>query len=401
MSGSTSKRQSGLYVTTAVVLAAMLGMATYTLEGSQLMLSQSRLQFMVDAAALSAAKVLHDTAGHPSLARRRAISTFERNLQTAGNQALYQAWQAKEFGLNVGFSTQLSPFSSLASDRRHNNRFVRVSVTDSATGTRLGSAVAGPSAGLDKQVCGVSPILACGCVPGEEGCDKGSYFGLRYGQGKHLAGNINRLSSRRGTAPGGYQLLAQAAGQGAYGIKRALDRGYNQCLKVGDEVALYRGDRVRPVTASIANRFTPQGITSAYSLPDLVSLTRPLEEPSGSKNPGSTPLSYHHYRLHTARCMADASQPGCNPQGLAGRREMILPVVDCRAATDHNGAARILGFACAFVLQPVQRKNGAAGIDIELIKGCLGQGGSSVDSAPGPQPSKIVLYLDDGRGGAG
>ncbi|WP_156948229.1 TadE/TadG family type IV pilus assembly protein [Marinobacterium jannaschii] len=395
MSGSARKRQSGLYVTTAVVLAAMLGMATYTLEGSQLMLSRSRLQFLVDAAALSAAKVLHDTAGNQSLARRRAISTFERNLQSEGNQTLYKAWQRKELSLKVDFSDQLAPFSPVSASTATERYFVRIAVLERSSGEWISSAVAGPSAGLDKQVCGVSPILICGCTPGETGCAKDSYLGLNYQAGNHAAGNINRLSSARGQALGGYQLLAQAAGHNTQGIKRALDQGYNQCLKVGDKVELYRGDRVRPVAASIANRFTPRGITSAYSLPDLVSLTR-----SGSATE-LPDFDYAGYRHYTARCMADPSLAGCNAQGLAGRREMIMPVAACGATEGAKAEARILGFACAFLLQPVQRQSGHAQLDIELVKGCLGQGGSSVGSAPGPQPSRIVLYLDGDRGGAG
>jgi len=391
----TASKQRGLYITTAVVLAAMLGMATYTLEGSQLMLSRSKLQFVVDAAALSAAKVLHDTAGDRQLARKRALNGFERSLRSDGNQSLYQAWLDKEFSLKVQFSDQLSGFKASPQSAGSAARFVRIVAVlrkVQAEHSQI-SAVAGPSAGLDRQLCGVSPILVCGCQPGEEGCDQGSYLGLNYQSEQSGPRSLNRLSSARGLQPGGYQLLAKAAGRGPLGIKRALDSGFNQCLKVGDQVALYRGDRRRPVAASIASRFTPEGVGSAYGVPDLVS--------RHSNQGAAALLSHRQYRHQTARCMADPAQAGCNARGLPGRREVILPVAQCRATEGYPTDARILGFACAFLRQPAQRSDGDVSIDVELVRGCLGQGGSSVESAAGPLPSKIVLYLDSGRGGAG
>ena len=90
--------------------------------------------------------------------------------------------------------------------------------------------------------------------------------------------------------------------------------------------------------------------------------------------------------------MADPLSEGCNPRGLPGRREVILPVAQCKATEGYPSDARILGFACGFLRQPARRNGAEAQIDIELVKGCLGQGGSSVESATGPLPSKIVLY---------
>ena len=82
-------RQRGVAsVLAAVGLVAMLAMIGLALDGGHGMLNQSRLQNVVDASALSAAKVLDDSQGDEDLARQEALNMFTENAAESGHREI-------------------------------------------------------------------------------------------------------------------------------------------------------------------------------------------------------------------------------------------------------------------------------------------------------------------------
>lgn len=142
-------RQRGVALVLIVVgLLAVLAMAGLALDASHMGYNKARLQSAVDAAALSAAKVLDQT-GNTTDATTAAQTTFNANA-AAFPELLRSVGEG--LGLTVQFANAPVPFTPGTTPRR----FVRVIVTDFTTDASLtrvlgvmrlpvrASAIAGP-----------------------------------------------------------------------------------------------------------------------------------------------------------------------------------------------------------------------------------------------------------------
>ncbi len=76
------------------------------------------------------------------------------------------------------------------------------------------------------------------------------------------------------------------------------------------------------------------------------------------------------------------------------RRIMTVPVGDCTGTTAGQGDVNIWGFACVYLIQPVDQQGVEAHVFGQLVTGCDTAGTFSMDPGTGPEPTKIILYKD-------
>jgi len=201
-------RQRGIVsVLIAVALVAMLGMVGLALDGGHGLLNHSRLQNLVDASALSAAKVLDDSDGDEALARDEALAMFTENAAENGHGEIADSLAAGELSVTVQFSSTLEPFTPGTMPAH----YVRV-VADglSLPGWFIpllgfdekrvsASAVAGPSPTL-AEVCNIAPMMACGDPAATDG-----FWGYAPGEVTVLKTSANGGDFEVG--PGNFQLV--------------------------------------------------------------------------------------------------------------------------------------------------------------------------------------------------
>src|SRR4051812_45017253 len=193
-------RQRGVtLVTIAIAMLAVIAVAGLALDVSHVVVNKSRLQATVDAAALSAAKVL-DTTGSTSQATTVANSVFLLN--AAQDPELSAAGVSK----SVEYSNTLLPFAPGTNPplyvRVTASGFSLAATLTKAVGVNtfnLGAnAVAGPSPAIGT-ACNVAPMMVCG-TSGAPG------FG--YSPGQITALKLSSGSSSADIGPGNYRLLS-------------------------------------------------------------------------------------------------------------------------------------------------------------------------------------------------
>ena len=158
--------KGAVLVIVVLAMVVLLGTAGLALDGAHTMISKTRMQNAVDAAALSSAKTLDETRGDVNAARTDALAMFSDNLDGLGNNELQASFDANELAVNVEFSNTLLPFVPGSTPAQ----YVRVTATNlvldswliSVAGvddtTVSASAVAGPSTTLGR-ICNVAPMM--------------------------------------------------------------------------------------------------------------------------------------------------------------------------------------------------------------------------------------------------
>jgi uncharacterized membrane protein len=120
-------RQRGVVMIVVVVsLFAVLAMAGLAIDVSHTLSTKARLQSVVDASALSAAKVLDQT-GSPTMATAAAIASIDANKQN------FSALRDSSVSPIIEFAESAAPFTPGAGDAR----FVRVRVESLPIATSL------------------------------------------------------------------------------------------------------------------------------------------------------------------------------------------------------------------------------------------------------------------------
>lgn len=171
---SSAPRQRGVVLIMVVVaMLALLAVTGLALDGSYNMLNKTRLQNVVDAAALSAAKTLNEPGASVLAARTEALAMFNENAIDDGNAEISRALADGEIVVTVEFSNTLLPFDiGSVNPPDDPAQYVRVTATNllldtwlmSVVGTNEteveASAVAGPSVALDR-ICNVAPMMVC------------------------------------------------------------------------------------------------------------------------------------------------------------------------------------------------------------------------------------------------
>lgn len=410
-----SQRGAALVVV-VIALTALILMAGLALDVGHMMLSKSRLQNTVDAAALAAAKMLDET-GSTTLATAAVLQDFGLNAGAAGNQELSSSYSSGSLQVTIQYSSTLPPFTPGSAT----GPYVRVIATGFALPTWLvgvgginrlsvsASAVAGPSPSINT-ACNIAPMLVCG----NSSAGAAGLWGY----------TVNAPQSLKSSAPGSSQIgpgnfqLIQVGGTGANIVRQNMAGSYATCATSGNSVQTQTGDETGPVADGLNTRFGQYSgpVTEAQYPPDVIttydSPTLTVDS-NGNVWQGSTQItasnidnngspnvySYDDYTRDEKNPAAYTNQPVTSGgPGVFHRRVLTVPIGDCSGTANGSTTVPVIGFACFFLLQPVSHQG-----NTDYVVGQF-EGNCDVNGNPGPNPGAgpgayiIELYHDPGSG---
>lgn len=385
-------RQRGIILPlTAIALLAFVALAALALDMGHAYLNKARLQNMLDASALSGAKVLDETKDTVQ-ARTAAGDTFSENAGEPGNEEMANAIGAGNVTLTIQFSNTLDPFVSGSSPAQ----YVRVIATGftqqnwfaQALGFPRtpveGSAVAGPTPTLNT-ACNIAPMMVCG-----DPAAGPPWWGYEPGVVQTM-----KTSSTQGSnfevGPGNFQLIRLDGSQGGADVRDAMAGDYEQCLSSGDVIETEPGDTVGPVVQGLNTRF---GI---YQGP-FSDADRTRYRPDLVTTPSNYPALDYLYDDYTADYQAGNFT---DPDGQPGRRILSVPIGDCSGTVNGQGQVPLMSensFACFFLLDPVKQKGNESEVYGEFVDNCNAQGVAGPNPGAGPGPHLIVLHKDPDSG---
>jgi hypothetical protein len=402
-------------------MLAILAMAGLAIDMSHAMLNKSRLQSTVDAAALSGAKVLHET-GAMTLARAAALEVFTDNATADGNGEMAAAVDVG--AVTVEFASQLTPFSADGSPP-----FIRVTIEDFSMDAFLiqilgfgdkrvsASAVSGPSPVMDNTVCDLTPFIVCEYP---EAAEDDPFWG-------YIENDVNVLKasskSDTNTIGGGNFFLAALDDEtGGSTLADNAAGAYEGCRTVGNEILTEPGNKRGPAAATnqrigcpsngncgpgvIKDKYLPDLVTQQPD-PPLVSVDDTLKVYSGTPKADDSNLigdgawgavdrglgaaaldfNYADYERLTGEATPTAD-------AAAGRRNLTVIVADCSEKNEGRDLLPIVGFACYFMLQEIAKGGNEDELFGQFVGNCEGSGVISPIPGDGPGPTKIILYKD-------
>lgn len=379
------KKQSGTIMPiTALALLSIMGMSSLVFDSSHLYINKTKLQNLVDSAALASAKTLDDS-GSQFMARRAAQNILNTNLAQSNYSELTSLGLVQN-NFTVQFSDTRNPFVANPAA----TRFVRISLNQDAiqlntiflsifgkeTIPLMASAVAGPSPDLGA-ICNAIPTVVCGdpdIAPSNSGM-----YGYNYGSQVSLVlGN----TQNNDIGPGNYQLLDLGNDNS---IRSSLAGGSTTCIASQSTVETKPGVNRGPVTQGFNTRFGIYSgpVSSDEFPPDVIT----------NAGSGSYPDTYFEYRLD--QFMRNYDEAG----GIAKRRIITVPFGNCDGTINGSGSVDIIGFGCMFLSQPAENNGSLQTVQMfgELIRNCRSPG------APGSDPNRssgvhtIQLYDDPSR----
>lgn len=379
------KRQRGVaMVIIAAGLLAILAVAGLAIYASRITYDKSRLQGVVDATALTAAKVLDQT-GSDAQAITAANAVFTENLTTFPELRRALGTGATP---TLVFSRGISPFTPQPSGTL-GLHYVRVEVASAGSGGGGGllgvigvrsipvraSAMAGPSPAVGV-ACNIVPIALCG----NGGADLG-----------YPSNRIHAISSGSGTTPGFYRYLAFDDTGGGNAVRHNLAGGYNQCVVTGARVPIKSGVNSGPASQGLNTRFNlyAAGLSPTDYPPDVLQ-REPSPLLSYNTQTGTirqngkvvTLISQIDYGYDayaaTTRTGPYDLQPSPAGPAVFKRRVVAAPVVAC--GDEINKTVPIVGLRCLFLLQRAETSGANARIFIEIAPECEAGG------RPGPVP---------------
>jgi hypothetical protein len=374
-------QQGVVMVTVVIAMLVLIGMAGLALDMGHAYLNKARLQNVLDAGALSAAKVLDDTQDD-LLAKQAGCDTIQRALDGQGNAELRSGACTDQFRFEF-FTRYLDNTDPPPS------RFVRVSTSESATlnswfigvlgfNTKRvgGSAVAGPSTAL-VQDCNIAPMMMCA----EEGHTAADNWGYETGQVYCLTLDAPGSNTCPGNiAPGNFQLLRLDGEPG--NLRENMAGRFGRCISAGDteEVDTEPGISWGQVRHGLNTRFgiydEESGLTREEYPPDLVTDDVPKE--------GEDFYRYEDY----------VKAPSDEPlYGVAGRRVVSVPIADCDTLGTGQTQAKVEGLGCFFLVQHARPGRDKV-VYGEFIEGCLSTGTPGQNAGSGSDPYIIQLYKD-------
>jgi Flp pilus assembly protein TadG len=402
-------RQRGItLLVVTIALFSLLLIGGLALDIGHVMVNKARLQASVDAAALSAAKVL-DVTSSTGQATTAANNVFQLNAQNHSD-----LWSV--FGsvtLTVDYSNTLVPFAAGTTP----SLYVRVRATGFSVAATLASvaginnftlaasAVAGPSPTINT-ACNIVPILMCGTASTSSapifGYSSGEIMVLKYAGG---GGGQN-------VGPGNYMLLN--VGSGAAAVRQQLAGSYASCATTNNgTVQTETGVAAGPVAQGLNTRFNEysgplSGLQSTYP-PDEVTT-----QPSGSNRlscsnkscttvvAGSPSQTITNSSQYTSWSYEGMYQPKLQsqsydvapPTGVPDRRVLAVPIGDCTTAGHGTSTLNVMGLACVFLLQDVDQSD--SNVFGEVLSNCQVNGTPGPAPSSGPGPYIIQLYHVDG-----
>ena len=391
-------KQRGItLVVIAIAMIAIVAIAGLAIDIGRLVGDKARLQATVDAAALTAAKVL-DTTGSTASATTAANAAF------AINVAQQRELAGAPGAVTVDFSNTPEPFAPGSAPplyaRVSANGFTVAATFSHVLGFNTfpltASATAGPSPTL-RNACNLAPMMVCGTPP----TGAAPVYGYSVGQ-------VTALQLSSGTpatlAPGYF--LQQAAGGNTQDQDYA--GGYAACSTIGTTDQAQTGIAPGAVAQGLDTRFNEYiagDVNSATYPPDVIT-----NQPAGNRlactSPTCATIVSGGNVITNASQIPDNSYEGMyqpnllagnydNPpapggNGVVDRRVLAVPVGDCAAAAPGNNNVPVLGLACMFMLQDVDPAAGQ--VFAEVISNCQVNGNPGPVPNNGPGPYSIQLY---------
>lgn len=369
------KQRGVVIIMTAIVLISILMMAGLAFGVSQVSLDRTRLQNVLDATALGAARVLNLT-GNEVSATTAASELF-------GEQTNASALGNGDF-TGASFDLEFSQPNALGV-----NTFVRVYldsahlVTNPAMGlfgpgTSLPvntTAMAGPSAVLT--TANVVPILVCGDPAPPPPPAGATFWGFTIGAPVTLTMPVTATPPAPPTslAPNHVQILPPSPAGGD--LTQMIAGAYDGNIAIGDTPITMAGVDADAVINGINTRFgqyagTVAGMAATY--PQDLAIIAP---------------DYATYRAqYNAPFLIN---------GAPERRVLVVPIGDCTGLSNEAAnAVPILGLGCFFLTAgplPV----GATTLLGEFIANCNGKGAPGDGANPATPtigPTQIILYGD-------
>ena len=394
------KQQRGAVLVLVVAgMLAMLAMVGLALDGGHAMLSKTRLQNTVDAAALSAAKEL-DLSDDTLRARNAALLAFSANSTTGGHKELGEAYANGSLNVEIQFSETLNPFvpgttpAEYVRVRATNFRLTRWFISlVSADKTVAATAVAGPSPTIDT-ACNIAPMMVCG-----DPAAGAPYWGYTPGEPDVLKAS----TSGSDVGPGNFQLIRLGDSAGGADVRTAMAGNYDGCATTGDPIETEPGNTVGPVVQGLNTRFGdhtgPLASSQALYPPDVVTQqpSPPLTYDSAADQilQGSTPVVDEASLSFGFEEYSDAVSAGnldySFPTGRYDRRIVSIPIGDCSTTTNGQGTVPLLGFGCYFLLQEAEQKGNESYVYGQFVEAC--NAGGVPGPAPGSAPGLYIIQL--------
>ncbi len=419
---SVHRQQGNILIMFMVSLITILVMASLALDGSHMLLNKGRVQNLVDAAALHAAKELDDGATH-SEARAAAITIIRANLSHGDLSELASVIDLSSININssqvtaqmnIAFSQRPDPFIE---DNANTARYVKVEITALnlnnffadilSFNKQIGAtALAGPSTALEECFNNLVPMMVCGeDIPPTAN----SFFGLPKGE-LYLTKIGSNANSPIG--PGNFQLLRLGNNTGAADIRAALageDYVGQSCFSTGTgnaSVPTEPGNTVGPVSQGLNTRMGiwqgpvnhndhPRDINNCQG--ELINLNA-----TGDGLEATAAAKAYSYATYLADNIAGGSCSNI-PNQTTGNivstnpaqvKRRVLNIVIGKCDGNTNGANNIdyLGVGCFFLTQAVQHSGPESYVIGEFIDDCTSEGTPSGLAEDKAGPYTIVLY---------
>ncbi len=280
---SINKQKGNILVLFTIGLFVLIAMAALALDGSHLLLNKTRLQNVVDAAALHAAKEIEIGKTHDE-AREAALDLIKLNLnypdynEIKNNIDLTAAdFSTAQLSTNIWIDFFDAPEDSTSSPSS-TGEYVRVSISNVLLGNFLAQmlsfskslgaiAQAGPSSALVECFYDLVPMLVC--APDPLDTTEDAYFGLPlYDPDTPGNDKVYVMKAGAGTesiGPGNFQLIRINDNQGGNDIRKAMAGQSNsntpQCFippsssEPGGVVPTEPGNTVGPSSQGLNTRF--------------------------------------------------------------------------------------------------------------------------------------------------
>ncbi|CDT46636.1 MULTISPECIES: TadE/TadG family type IV pilus assembly protein [Vibrio] len=414
VSQSPKKQQGLVAVMITAALLVFLAVSALAVDINHMVVNKTRLQNAVDSAALAAATIL-DNSKDKDAVDAEVGTALNAMAASTGNQEI----DFSTASINIDYSNDPQDFTGSATFGANNDVYVRVRVDalemDEFFIQLFGlekvvsaSAVAGPSSGLAYN--NVVPIGVCiGDGTSDNDVNEDGYhdetgeeitnvFGYEVGTVHALKVGDSSLSEM---GNGNYHLLD--FGSGGNTIKEGLGGSYDQPVKIGEDITTKPGGTVGPTGDGLNTRFGDYGGgLSASDYPSDYVTTEPTNEITIDANTGEITFDdsydYAQYKLDTNACIASGGA-GCASNGVAWRRILPIPMVDCSGKSGGSTDFTVNKIGCFFLLQKAPTNNsGTPAVFGEFIHSCSVTGGSSSNQSTTEGAYRIVLYKDPDSG---
>lgn len=406
------KRQQGLVVIlVTVALLVFLAVSALAVDVNHLIVNKTRVQNAVDSAALAAATIL-DNSKDTDAVEDEVDAALAAMAGASGNHEI----DFDSAVVSVEYSNDPEDFTGTPSFGADDDVYVRVSVSSldmdeffiqmfGLEKSVSASAVAGPSSG-QRFINNVVPIGVCiGDGTSDNDLDEDGFhddtgeeittvFGYEIETVHALKVGDSSLSEM---GNGNYHLLDFESGGKT--VKEGLGGSYDQPIAIGEDITTKPGGTVGPTGDGLNTRFGDYGGgLSASDYPSDYVVTEPTSEITIDANTGEIDFdgsyTYADYVDDTNDCIESAGV-GCASNGVAWRRILPIPMVDCDGKSGGSTDFTVNKIGCFFLLQKAPTNNsGTPAVFGEFIHSCSVIGGSGGTESTTEGAYRIVLYDD-------